>query len=142
MTNKPPLCILYIHRKGGEELNINLSKYSKEPLYEQIINEIKRNVLSGDLEPAVRLPSIRQLSKDLEVSVITVKKAYDTLENENYIATIPSKGTYIAELDASIIRSKKLLNIEKEINILVQEAKSIQLSKSDFIKIIDEKYEE
>ncbi|MFL2136683.1 GntR family transcriptional regulator [Ruoffia sp. FAM 24228] len=123
-------------------MNINLSKYSKEPLYEQIINEIKRNILSGDLEPAVRLPSIRQLSKDLEVSVITVKKAYDTLENENYIATIPSKGTYIAELDASIIRSKKLLNIEKEINILVQEAKSIQLSKSDFINIVDEKYEE
>lgn len=131
-----------MYRKGGEELNINLSKYSKEPLYEQIINEIKRNILSGDLEPAVRLPSIRQLSKDLEVSVITVKKAYDTLENENYIATIPSKGTYIAELDASIIRSKKLLNIEKEINILVQEAKSIQLSKSDFINIVDEKYEE
>lgn len=134
--------ILYMYRKGGEELNINLSKYSKEPLYEQIINEIKRNILSGNLEPAVRLPSIRQLSKDLEVSVITVKKAYDTLENENYIASIPSKGTYIAELDVSIIRSKKLLNIEKEINILVQEAKSIQLSKSDFINIVDEKYEE
>lgn len=131
-----------MYRKGGEELNINLSKYSKEPLYEQIINEIKRNILSGNLEPAVRLPSIRQLSKDLEVSVITVKKAYDTLENENYIASIPSKGTYIAELDVSIIRSKKLLNIEKEINILVQEAKSIQLSKSDFINIVDEKYEE
>ncbi|MDK7160549.1 GntR family transcriptional regulator, partial [Pauljensenia sp. UMB3104] len=69
-------------------MKITLSKFSKEPLYQQIVQELKRNILSGELQEEEQLPSIRQLAKDLEVSVITVKKAYEKLEQENFLMTV------------------------------------------------------
>ncbi|UUX34727.1 GntR family transcriptional regulator [Fundicoccus culcitae] len=123
-------------------MNINLSMYSKDPLYEQIIKEIKRNILNNEVVSGEQMPSIRQLAKDLEVSVITVKKAYDSLESENYITTIPGKGTYVAELDTSKIRAKKIVKIEQELKQLVDEAKSIQLSESELINLINKAFKE
>ncbi|KAA9300757.1 MULTISPECIES: GntR family transcriptional regulator [Aerococcus] len=123
-------------------MNIKLSKFSKLPLYQQIISEMKRNILSGQLAERERLPSIRQLAKDLGVSVITVKKAYERLEQEDFLMTIPSQGTYVADLDTAQIEAKILADIDQSLDDITQKAKSIGLTSSDLTQRILEKMEE
>lgn len=123
-------------------ININLSKFSKVPLYEQIIKEIKRNIISGEIKEKERLPSIRQLAKDLEVSVITVKKAYENLEQEKFLMSIPSQGTYVADLDIDLIERKILAEIDAGIEQVIIKAKSIGLSSEEIVQRFSEKVEE
>lgn len=123
-------------------MNIKLSKFSKLPLYQQIISEMKRNILSGQLAEQERLPSIRQLAKDLGVSVITVKKAYERLEQEDFLMTIPSQGTYVADLDTAQIEAKILAEIDQSLDDITQKAKSIGLTAPDLTQRILEKMEE
>ena len=123
-------------------MNIKLSKFSKLPLYQQIISEMKRNILSGQLAERERLPSIRQLAKDLGVSVITVKKAYERLEQEDFLMTIPSQGTYVADLDTAQIEAKILADIDQSLDDITQKAKSIGLTSSELTQRILEKMEE
>lgn len=81
------------------ELPIRLSKESREPIYHQIEGQIKALIASGQLQTGSPLPSIRALSKDLEVSVITTRRAYQDLEYQGFIETIQGKGTFVAEVD-------------------------------------------
>ncbi len=81
------------------ELPIRLSKESREPIYHQIEGQIKALIASGQLQAGSPLPSIRALSKDLEVSVITTRRAYQDLEYQGFIETIQGKGTFVAEVD-------------------------------------------
>ena len=77
-------------------MNIIISNSSNTPIYEQIKEQIKNKIVSNELKTGELLPSIRNLAKDLRVSVITTKNAYDELEREGYVETIPGKGTYVA----------------------------------------------
>jgi len=123
-------------------MNINLSKFNKVPLYEQIISEIKRNIISGQLEEMERLPSIRKLAQDLEVSVITVKKAYETLERENYLMTIPSQGTYVAKLDNKKIKEKMMKEFEDSLDVVVTKAKEIGFDTDELVVLVTKKMED
>ena len=78
-------------------MNIIISNASDKPIYDQIYNQIKTAILSGQLAPGQALPSIRALAKDLRVSVITTKRAYEELEKGGYLHTVPGKGCYVAE---------------------------------------------
>ena len=78
-------------------MNILISNASDKPIYEQIFAQIKAHILSGALEPGQALPSIRALAKDLRVSVITTKRAYDELEQAGYVNTVPGKGCFVAK---------------------------------------------
>ncbi|NIK11447.1 GntR family transcriptional regulator [Alkalibacillus almallahensis] len=89
------------------QLPIKLSEQSREPIYHQIEHQIKALIASGQLEAGTSLPSIRALSKDLEVSVITTRRSYQNLENEGFIKTSQGKGTFVANIQASFKKEIK-----------------------------------
>ena len=91
--------IEYIYTRytlGGENLNVIISNSSQVPLYEQIESQIKNQIVNMDLRPGEPLPSIRTLAKELKVSIITTKRAYEELEKEGFIKTVVGKGTFVA----------------------------------------------
>jgi len=85
------------------------------PLYEQIVEEIKAKILSGELEPGAPLPSIRQLASDLLISVITTKRAYQELESQGFIQTQQGRGTYVKELDKGAASQRRSEEIESRL---------------------------
>ena len=85
---------------------------NNQPIYEQICTQIKAQIIAGKLAPGEALPSIRALAKDLRVSVITTKRAYDELEREGFIDTLPGKGCFVAERSAELLREESLRKIE------------------------------
>ena len=96
-------------------MNILISNASDRPIYDQIYTQIRGQILSGALEPGQALPSIRALAKDLRVSVITTKRAYDELEKEGYINTVPGKGCYVANQSPQLVREAYLTRIEEHL---------------------------
>ena len=93
-------------------MELVISNASNLPIYEQIVEGIKRHILSGELREGDMLPSIRALAKDLRISVITTKRAYDELERDGYIYTVAAKGCYVAEKNAELIREEHLRQLE------------------------------
>lgn len=122
-------------------MNIIISNMSKEPIYEQIKRQIKSQILQGKLAEEEMLPSIRSLAKDLQVSVITTKRAYDDLEMEGYIATMPGKGSYVLGQNKERIREQKICEIEEMLQTVIEKADHIALSKEDLIRILETLYE-
>jgi len=122
-------------------MKIIISNTCKQPIYEQIRGQIKEQVIRGALIEDTPLPSIRNLAKDLHVSVITTKRAYEELEKEGYIHTIPGKGTFISYQNVEDIREKKYKIIEDGLNKIVEESKILEISKEQLIEIINLIYE-
>ncbi|MCR5816004.1 MAG: GntR family transcriptional regulator [Ruminococcus sp.] len=123
-------------------MNILLSNTSDMPIYEQICSQIKGLIASGGLKAGDALPSIRVLAKDLHISVITTKRAYDELEKEGYIYTVSSKGCYVADTNSELIRESRLREIEAHIEKIASLAGSISLTKNELIEMIKLVYEE
>lgn len=94
-------------------MDIIISNASGRPIYEQIYTQIKNAVVSGELSAGDALPSIRALAKDLRISVITTKRAYDELEKDGYINTVAGKGCYVAPKDVNLVRESQLMEIER-----------------------------
>lgn len=93
-------------------MNLIISNASGQPIYEQIYAQIKAEILRGTLREGDALPSIRALAKDLRISVITTKRAYDELERDGYIYTVAAKGCYVAERNAELVREEHLRQLE------------------------------
>ncbi|HLS23804.1 MAG TPA: GntR family transcriptional regulator [Pseudogracilibacillus sp.] len=123
-------------------MNIVISNYSKEPIYEQIRIQIRSLILSGDLKEGEALPSIRKLAKDLQVSVITTKRAYEELENEGLIYSIVGKGSFVAEQNLELIKEKKLRAIEEQLSAVIKNSKEIDLSLAELKELLTILYEE
>ena len=123
-------------------MNIIISNSSNTPIYEQIKEQIKSKILSNELKSGDILPSIRNLAKDLRISVITTKNAYEELEREGYVETIPGKGTYIASKNVEIIKEEQMQKIEGLIDTAVSIAKISGISKKEIKDILDILYEE
>ena len=96
-------------------MKIVLSNTSKEPIYEQIKRQIKESILRGELKEEEPLPSIRQLARDLRISVITTKRAYDELEKEGLITSVVGKGSFVAGQNRTFLREKRLKWIEERL---------------------------
>lgn len=109
-------------------MKIVLSNASDEPLYLQIVNQIKAQILKGELTESEPLPSIRSLAKALKISVITTKRAYDELEKEGFVVTVGGKGTYIAPMNSEMMREAKMKAVEDKMAEAVAEAKRLGLS--------------
>ncbi|MGP4071171.1 GntR family transcriptional regulator [Piscibacillus sp. B03] len=124
------------------ELPIKLSEQSREPIYHQIEHQIKALIASGQLEAGTSLPSIRALSKDLEVSVITTRRAYQNLEYEGFIKTLQGKGTFVADINMSLkkeIKEDTVANaLRKAIGTAYQHSYSKTEVKRLFNKLLDE----
>ena len=93
-------------------MQIILSNQSGQPIYEQIATQIKNQILSGQLQPGEMLPSIRALAKDLRISVITTKRAYDELEQQGFLSTVAGKVSFVRQADVELIREENLKKIE------------------------------
>lgn len=114
-------------------LNIIISNTSNQPIYEQIYSQIKSLIISGELSEGEALPSIRVLAKDLRISVITTKRAYDELEREGYINTVAAKGCFVAQTNTELIREENLKRIEEHMQSIAALAKSCNLAREDLV---------
>lgn len=123
-------------------MNIIISNSSNKPIYEQIKEQIKNKIVSNELKIGEQLPSIRILAKDLRISVITTKNAYEELEKEGYVETILGKGVYVANKNIELIREEQLQKIEDLIDTAVSIAKISNISKKEVENILDILYEE
>ncbi|RVU54543.1 GntR family transcriptional regulator [Anaerosphaera multitolerans] len=118
-------------------MNILISNENKIPIYEQLINSIRTEILTGRAKQDDPLPSIRSLSKSLEISVITVKRAYDELEKAGLIYTIPGKGSFVSAQEIERIREYKLLQLQEELLDILKSAEEYGISKETIIKLIE-----
>ncbi|EMT39881.1 transcriptional regulator, GntR family [Thermoanaerobacter thermohydrosulfuricus] len=123
-------------------MNIIISNSAEEPIYEQIVRQIKEAILKGELEEEELLPSIRNLAKELQISVITAKRAYDELEKEGFITTIPGKGTYVAAQNKELMREKRLKIVEEKLVEAIIAAKAVNLSLEEIKEMLEILYKE
>ena len=112
-------------------MEIVIRNTSGQPIYEQIFAQIKGQILSGALPPGTALPSIRSLAKDLRISVITTKRAYDELENEGFIYTLPGKGCFVAERSTELLREENLRKIESHMQEIRRLANACRLTEQE-----------
>ena len=118
-------------------MNIIVDSYSMIPIYEQIVASVRHMILSGELKENDPLPSVRVLSRDLKISALTVKKAYDTLEEEGLTATIHGKGTYVCATNRNMIQEEQRRNIEKDLESIAQKAKLYGISREELSQMLD-----
>ena len=123
-------------------MNILIDNKRGVPIYDQIVSQLKAQILSGALREHEMLPSIRGLAKDLRISFITTRRAYEELEKEGFIYTLPAKGSYVAPKNLELIREENLKQIEAHIEKILQLAASCNLSKEDLIEMISFSMEE
>ena len=103
-------------------MEIVLSNSSGVPIYEQIVTQVKKLILTGQLREGDPLPSMRQLARELEISVITTKRAYEELENQGLIITMAGKGCFVAGVDPEALRERHRLEVEKHLQQAVEAA--------------------
>jgi len=123
-------------------LNLIISNSSKEPIYQQIYRQVKNEILSNNLKEGEKLPSIRYLAKELRISVITTKRAYDELENDGFLMTIPGKGSFVARQNLDLIREEFLKDIEGHFTNAIEKASLLDLSLEDLKLILETLYKE
>lgn len=111
-------------------------------IYEQIVNQLKNAVLTGELKAGEALPSIRSLAADLGVSVITTKRAYEELEKEGLIRSVAGKGFYVCEYNTDYLKEKQLVMLEKRLGEVIEEAKQAGVSCEDFVDMAQTLYKE
>ena len=106
-------------------------------IYEQIVNQLKSGIIAGELKAGEALPSIRALASELEVSVITTKRAYEELEKEGLIRSVAGKGFYVCEYNTDYLKEKQFMMIEERLTELINECKRAGLSKKDIQEMVD-----
>lgn len=123
-------------------MNILIDNKSGTPIYDQIYSQIKDQIISGALKQDELLPSIRGLAKDLRISFITTKRAYEELEKEGFIYTLPAKGCYVVPKNVELLREENLKKIEEHIDEIVRLAASCNLSKQEIMEMVHFSLEE
>ena len=117
-------------------MNILIDNKSSAPIYEQIYTQIKAQIIGGALREDEALPSIRNLEKDLRISVITTKRAYDELERDGFIYTIAAKGGFVAPKNVELLREETLKTIEKHLEEAARLAASCNLSADELAEML------
>lgn len=115
---------------------IVVSPLNPDPMYKQVADQIKDAIASGQLKPDDKLPSIREMSVELKISIITIKRAYSDLENENYIYTRPGMGSFVADINREKLRTEKLDEFSQEIKKLLKTGEKFGISTDDVITIV------
>lgn len=123
-------------------MKIIISNSSDKPIYEQISYQIRMNILNGDLKEGDILPSIRALAKDLKISVITTKRAYEDLQKEGFIETVSGKGTFVSSTNKERLKEQNFKIIEQKLIECISIAKSSGITVEEFKQIIDIIFEE
>ena len=123
-------------------MNIIISNIAGVPIYEQIKAQVKSEIINGSISEGDLLPSIRQLARDLKISVITTTRAYSDLEQEGFVVTVPGKGCYVLPQNTDLIREQKLREIENHLTDAISAAKIIKLPNSDLKQMLNVLMEE
>lgn len=123
-------------------MDIVISNASPAPLYEQIARQVKNSILKGELSPGELLPSIRALAKDLQISVITTKRAYEELEREGFIESVVGKGSYVAGQSRAILEERRLKIVEERLAGAVSESKLLGIGLEELQEMLILLYEE
>lgn len=117
-------------------LNLSVSFTSGEPIYAQLKEQLKNQILTGQVKEGELLPSIRNLAQHLKISVITTKRAYDELEQEGLVASVAGKGTFVSGKNKESIRELKYRQIEEKIREIISEGRSIGLKKEELLQLL------
>ncbi len=124
-------------------MKIIINHSSMVPIYEQIIDQIKTLIRNGELKENDNLPSVRSLSKELKISALTVKKAYDNLEAEGFTVTVHGKGTYVSAANAELLLEEQKKEVEADLEMAIQKGRRCGISDEDirtlFEMILEEK---
>ena len=123
-------------------MRILLSNSSPEPIYEQIARQVRAQIISGDLQEGGLLPSIRALAHDLQISVITTKRAYEELDKEGLIDTVGGKGTFVAAQNPELLREKRMRLVEEKLAAAVAEARLLGIGPRELGEMLSLLYEE
>lgn len=134
-------CVMYCYivftSKGEKYMRIILNNSSMVPIYEQLMDQIKNQIINEELKENEALPSVRALSGDLKISALTVKKAYDKLEEEGFVTTIHGKGTFVSAADMSMAAEARRKAVEDEFASAYEKAKAVGMSKEEIMNIIE-----
>jgi len=117
---------------------IVISHANPDPMYKQVTDQIKDSIARGGLQPNAKLPSIREMSKELKLSAITIKRAYFDLEKDGYIVTRAGLGSFVAEINKEKIRGEKMAEIRKEVSRLIKTGSQFDISVDEIIALIRE----
>ena len=123
-------------------MKIIIANSSPDPIYEQVGKQIKAQIISGDLAEGDALPSIRTLAKELQISVITTKRAYEELEKEGFIDTVGGKGCFIAMQNKEFLKEKKMKTVEEKLSEAVNDAKKLGVDMKDLWEMLSILYNE
>ena len=123
-------------------MNIIISNSGDKPIYEQIIGQIKNMVMNGTLKEGDLLPSMRTLAKELRISVITTKRAYEELEREGFITTIVGKGSFVRAADTELLREERLRQLEELLTKAVSLAEQSGITRQELQEILELLYQE
>ena len=116
-------------------MNLIINHSSMQPIYEQIVNQIKEQIMHGQLQADTPLPSVRTLAKDLKVSALTVKKAYDSLEAEGFVITIHGKGSFVAFANQSLMLEEKKKEVEADLEMAIRKGRSCGMNHSEILEL-------
>ena len=122
-------------------MKLFISEHSNAAIYEQIEQQIKDAILRQELKAEEALPSIRGLAKDLQISVITTKRAYEELETQGLIYSVPGRGFFVCSRKLEMLKEKKIQDLEKRMSELIRDCKAAELSKEDVIDMLDLLYD-
>src|SRR5699024_4454379 len=132
---------MYIENRRNS-MKIIISNSSNQPIYEQIYRQIKAMIIKGEIREGEILPSIRGLARELQISVITTKRAYDELEKEGFIETMQGKGSFVASQNKELMKERKLKIIEEKLIEVVKESKMLGISYGEIEEMLKILFEE
>jgi GntR family transcriptional regulator len=126
---------------GAIKMKIIIKNSSPDPIYKQISDQLRGLMITGELKAGDALPSIRNLAKELRISVITTKRSYEDLEREGFLETVGGKGTFVAHQNKEFIKEQKLKIIENKLIEAVDEARMLGIKKKELRDMLDALYE-
>lgn len=128
--------ILFIENRAVFDLNIILNYTSMVPIYIQLMDQIKKEIIDGKIKQNDILPSVRVLSAELKISALTVKKTYDKLEEDGFVTTVHGKGTFVSSANQQLLLEERKKGIEDSFNEAIQKARNLGTSDGEILEIV------
>lgn len=117
-------------------MKIIINNSSMQPIYEQLMEQMKLMIINGELKENDILPSVRSLSKELKISALTIKKAYDNLESEGFVTTVHGKGTYVKGANQELLKEEQRKEVEADLEMAIQKGRRCNMSDDEIIELI------
>lgn len=118
-------------------MNLIINNSSMQPIYEQIVSQVKAKIMNGELKEETMLPSVRALAKELKVSALTVKKAYDALDEEGFIVTIHGKGSFVTMANQALMLEEKKKEVEADLEMAIRKGRSCGMNDQELTELFE-----